>query len=390
MPFSPTCNTVLSNFEAGQNYQMVDDPSIFVTFPVVSMDNTALVAWTTTPWTLPSNMAVAVNPELEYSVIQDEKTGNKFIFAECLRKQVTKQTGMKKHKVLEKMKGKDLEGLEYEPLFAEYYPEMKEKGCFRVMAENFVTAVDGTGVVHCAPGFGEEDFNVCNRRGMIDGGNPPCPVDDSGRLTAPVKDFEGIYFKDADALICDNLKQRKRLLFKGICSHSYPLCWRSDKPLMYRTIQSWFIRVTDIKQELLDNNDKARWVPKNVQTGRFHNWLSDARDWCFSRNRYWGNPIPMWISDDGEEVICVGSIEELSRLSGVTGITDLHRECIDHITIPSKEGRGDLKRIPEVFDCWFESGSMPFAQFHYLFEENLQESMNAEFDKSVGMPEAEF
>ena len=171
------------------------------------------------------------------------------------------------------------------------------------MAEEFVTATDGTGVVHCAPGFGEDDFNSCNKRRVIDPSNPPCPVDDNGRLVDPVVDFDGQYFKDADKNIKKNLKERGRLIYESTYKHSYPFCWRSETPLMYKAVQSWFIKVTDIKDNLVENNLKARWVPENIQTGRFHNWLADARDWCFSRNRLWGNPIPLWVSDDGEEVV---------------------------------------------------------------------------------------
>ena len=189
----------------------------------------------------------------------------------------------------------------------------------------------------------------------------------------PVTDYNGQYFKDADKNIKKDLKERGRLLYESTYKHSYPFCWRSETPLMYKAVQSWFIKVTDIKDNLVENNMKARWVPENIQTGRFHNWLADARDWCFSRNRLWGNPIPLWVSEDGEEVVCVGSIQELQELSGCGDIEDLHRDYIDHITIPSKQGKGDLKRIEEVFDCWFESGSMPFSQVHYPFEQTEEE-----------------
>lgn len=193
------------------------------------------------------------------------------------------------------------------------------------------------------------------------------PMDDDGRFLSSVSDYAGQYFKDADPQIMKDLKERGRLVASGTIVHSYPFCWRSQSPLMYRAIDTWFIRVTDLKADLLKNNEAPRWVPDFVREKRFKNWLADARDWCFSRNRYWGNPIPLWMSDDGEEVVCVGSIAELRELSGCSEITDLHREHVDKITIPSKMGKGVLKRIPEVFDCWFESGSMPFAQSHYPF-----------------------
>lgn len=199
------------------------------------------------------------------------------------------------------------------------------------------------------------------------------PVDDDGKFVDVVSDFKGMYIKDADEHIIKNLKGRQRLISSSTLVHSYPFCWRSDTPLIYRAVNPWFIRVTDIKDDLLKNNEDPRWVPAFVQEKRFKNWLQDARDWCFSRSRYWGNPIPIWTSDDGEEVVCIGSVKELQELTGCGEVKDLHREHIDHLTIPSKQGKGVLKRIPEVFDCWFESGSMPFAQSHYPFSVSEEE-----------------
>jgi len=369
MPFSTACNTVLSNFEAGQNYKDIADPAIIVTFPLVENPEVSLVAWTTTPWTLPSNLALAVNPTFDYVYIQNEENGRTFVLAECRLKEVLKLLRIKKHKVLNKVKGEALQGKQYTPLF-EYFGHMREKGCFTVLAAPFVTSDTGTGVVHCAPGFGEEDYKACTAKGLIDPGSPPCPVDDNGFLQDPVSDFKGLYIKDADKKIIEMLKANQRLVSNETAKHSYPFCWRSQTPLIYRAFNTWFIKVTEIKEELLENNMKAKWVPPFVQEKRFHNWLRDARDWCFSRNRYWGNPIPLWVSDDHQEVVCVGSIKELQELSGCGEIKDLHRESIDHIQIPSKQGKGMLKRIPEVFDCWFESGSMPYAQCHYPFSTN--------------------
>mmetsp|Transcript_8452 Transcript_8452/g.14175 ORF Transcript_8452/g.14175 Transcript_8452/m.14175 type:complete len:487 (+) Transcript_8452:1128-2588(+) len=252
---------------------------------------------------------------------------------------------------------------------------MSEQKCFRVVAGKFVTSDAGTGIVHCAPGFGEDDYAVCVENGLVEPGQVPMPMDDDGRFTAKIADFQNLPFKEADPLITKNLKDRGRLVSTGTIVHSYPFCWRSQTPLMYRAVDTWFIRVTDIKQDLLKNNEDPTWVPQFVQEKRFKNWLEGARDWCFSRNRYWGNPIPLWVSDDMEEVVCVGSIQELRELSGCGDITDLHRENVDQITIPSKMGKGVLRRIPEVFDCWFESGSMPFAQSHYPFSISDEEFM---------------
>mmetsp|Transcript_5114 Transcript_5114/g.7794 ORF Transcript_5114/g.7794 Transcript_5114/m.7794 type:complete len:894 (+) Transcript_5114:445-3126(+) len=374
MPFSAACNTVLSNFEAGSNYKDAKDPSIYITFPLLEDPETSLLAWTTTPWTLPSNLACAVNPEFTYVKIQDTENNKKFIFAECRLKDVLKQTKIKNHKVLEKIPGKDLVGKQYTPLFT-YFENMREQKCFSVVDGTFVTKDSGTGVVHCAPGFGEEDYNVCVAKGLVQPGKVVMPMDDDGKFLPSVKEWAGVYFKDADPEIIKNLKDRGRLVAQGTIVHSYPYCWRSQTPLMYRAIDTWFIKVTDIKDQIIKKNEDPTWVPSFVQEKRFKNWLEGARDWCFSRNRYWGNPIPIWASDDMQEIVCIGSIKELQELSGCGEITDLHRESIDHITIPSKMGKGNLKRIPEVFDCWFESGSMPFAQSHYPFSVSDEEFM---------------
>ena len=222
--------------------------------------------------------------------------------------------------------------------------------------------------MHCAPGFGEDDYRVGIANGIVKiGGKVPCPIDLNGNFTSQVPDFVGRYVKDCDNDIMNRLKAEGRLVQKASIKHSYPFCWRSDTPLIYRAIDSWFVSVTKIKDQLLKNNEGTYWVPAFVKEKRFHNWLRDARDWNISRNRYWGLPLPIWISDDGEEMVVIGSIKELEEATGEK-VTDLHRDSIDHLLIPSKQGKGMLHRVPEVFDCWFESGSMPYAQQHYPFE----------------------
>jgi len=384
MPYSCACNTVLSNFEAGSNYKDINDPSVIITLPLVSNPKRKLLAWTTTPWTLPSNLFLAVNPKMDYVLIRvDQDDERQYILAEALLKDVAQKLKIEgKYEVLEKYKGEDLSGIEYEPLFTEFFDKYHSRGCFRVYTADYVSSADGTGIVHNAPGFGEDDYAVGVKYNLVDPDKPLCPVDEDGAFTNEFPLCAGKYFKDADHVIIDNLKSRHRLLYHGSIVHKYPLCPRTDTPLMYRAIPSWFIRVEDLKEDLLQNNKKANWVPKYVQEKRFHNWLADARDWCFSRNRCWGNPVPIWISDDLEEMVCVGSLEELKQLTGVNDIKDLHREYIDHLTIPSKQGKGNLRRIEEVFDCWFESGSMPYAQIHYPFdvsEEKFQQIFPADF-----------
>ncbi|KAJ3071916.1 isoleucine--tRNA ligase [Podochytrium sp. JEL0797] len=367
MPYSTACTTPMSNFEANQNYKDVTDPSVVVSFPLRSDPNVAFLAWTSTPWTLPSNLAICVNPNFEYAKIQDGETGAIWILLLSRLEMLYKDPKKAKYTVLEKMMGSSLKGMEYVPLY-DYFIERQGQGSFIVMADTYVTDDSGTGIVHCAPAFGEDDYRVCIDHKVVTGEEVPCPVDASGLFTSAVTDYAGMYVKDADKPIQKDLKARNRLIRQSQFTHSYPFCWRSDTPLIYKAVPSWFVRVANIRDKLLKNNAQTLWVPESVKEKRFTNWLANARDWNISRNRYWGTPIPLWISDDKLEIVAVGSVEELERLTGKTGITDLHRDSIDHLEIPSKEGRGMLKRTTEVLDCWFESGSMPFAQQHYPFE----------------------
>nr|CAB3255140.1 isoleucine--tRNA ligase, cytoplasmic [Phallusia mammillata] len=378
MPFSTGCNTPLSNFESNQNYKDTVDPAVIINFPLDEDPNAMMIAWTTTPWTLPSNLGLCVNPKMLYVKVKDVTTGNIYILMEA--RLVALYKNEKEYDILEKFLGETLLGKTYKPLFP-YFAHMKETGAFRILCDGYVTSDSGTGVVHQAPFFGADDYRVCLAAGVFEKDSTPvCPVDASGKFTEEVTDFVGQYVKDADKNICKHLKQEGRLVHQSTTKHNYPFCWRSETPLIYKAVPSWFVRVEQITDKLLENNAKSYWVPEAVKEKRFANWLRDAHDWAISRNRYWGTPIPLWVSDDYEEVVCIGSIDELAELSGIR-ITDLHRESVDHITIPSRMGKGVLRRVSEVFDCWFESGSMPYSQMHYPFENKkaFEEGFPADF-----------
>lgn len=359
VPYCPRCGTPLSSHEVAQGYKDVKERSAMVKFKAKDEDNTYFLAWTTTPWTLPSNLGLVVNPEVDYVKVSYE--GQNLIMAEALVDTVfANKEG--EHPVLERFKGKALEYREYEPLYPYAEGKIKKKA-FYVMCDGYVTTSDGTGIVHTAPAFGEDDARVCRAYDM-----PFVQfVDAKGNMTEDT-DWPGTFVKDADPLILDDLKAAGKLFKAPKFEHSYPHCWRCDTPLIYYARESWFIKMTAVKEQLIANNNTINWIPDAIGKGRFGEWLEHVQDWGISRNRYWGTPLNVWECSCGHQH-SIGSIAELKSMSdNCPDDIELHRPYIDAVTIKCPECGGEMKRVPEVIDCWFDSGSMPFAQWHYPFE----------------------
>ena len=374
VPYCPRCGTALSSHEVAQGYKDVKQKTAFVKFKVKGEENTYILAWTTTPWTLPSNVALCMNPQYDYVRVQMNESKEEYILAEGLLSAVLGTAEGKENEngervggyaVVEKKKGCEYEGLEYEPL----YPYGKDKFKFRekayyVVNDEYVTLTDGTGVVHIAPAFGEDDYRVGRKYDL-----PVVQlIDEEGKFPSDCGFLTGKSGKEADDCVIADLKNRGLLLKTAEIVHSYPFCWRCDTPLIYYARSSWFIKVTAVKDKLIEANRSVNWIPETIKEGRMGNFLENVIDWGLSRDRYWGTPLPVWVCEDCGEITVIGSKAELKEKCGVTGDVELHRPYLDTLTCKCGKCGGVMKRTPEVIDCWFDSGSMPFAQYHYPFE----------------------
>ncbi len=362
VPYCPRCGTALSSHEVAQGYKDVKQLTAFVKFAVKNAKNTYILAWTTTPWTLPSNVALCMNPNFDYVMVEMEESGEKYILAEGLLKSVLGEEG---YAVLSTKKGSEYEYTEYEPL----YPFGKEKFNYRekshfVTCDNYVTLSDGTGVVHIAPAFGEDDYKVGKKYDL-----PVVQlITEEGKFPVGCGEFTGVGAQAADPLVVKDLKGRGLLLKTMEFMHNYPFCWRCDTPLIYYARSSWFIKVTAIKDRLIAANRSVNWMPETIKEGRMGNFLENVIDWGLSRDRYWGTPLPVWVCEECDEIDVIGSREELVQKCGAPKDIELHRPYLDNLTCKCQKCGGKMSRTPEVIDCWFDSGSMPFAQYHYPFE----------------------
>jgi isoleucyl-tRNA synthetase len=362
VPFCTRCQTNLSNFEARMDdaTRPRQDPAVTLRFRGAERSEAFLV-WTTTPWTLPSNVALAVGPDLVYAAYENQS--ERVWLAEAAAARYEKE--LAGYQLVERKLGRELAGQRYQPLFS-YFADTAN--AFRVVTADFVSAEDGTGIVHLAPAFGEDDERICRAEEI----NGPNPVGDDGTFDGQVTDFAGAHVFDANARVLAWLKERGFTFRRETFEHNYPHCWRCDSPLIYRAIKTWFVKVTAFKSRLLDLNQHIRWMPEHIRDGRFGHWLENARDWAISRNRFWGAPIPVWKCDRCDAMEVIGGRQELEAKSG-TPVTDWHRPAIDAVSYPCiKACGGQMRRVPEVLDCWFESGAMPYAQVHYPFERRAE------------------
>ncbi|HAF47961.1 MAG TPA: isoleucine--tRNA ligase, partial [Anaerolineaceae bacterium] len=374
VPYCPRCGTPLSDHEVAQGYAQATDPSIFVRMPLVEEENTSLLVWTTTPWTLPGNVAVAAHPDIEYvKVALGEGANREFlILAKPLLEKVLAD---QPYEIVKTFKGKQLKGKHYRPLFT--FMPIEKDAHFIVLAD-FVTTEDGTGLVHLAPAFGADDMQMSLEYDL------PIlmTVNESGRFINDVRPWAGMWVKDADPLIIDDLAQRGLMFKVGTYEHTYPFCWRCDTPLLYYARSTWYIRTSALKDRLVALNENINWYPEYIKNGRFGNWLENNIDWALGRERYWGTPLPVWECDTCHHQLCVGSVAELEELTGRDlSDLDLHRPYVDNVHLVCPECNGRMSRVPELIDVWFDSGSMPVAQWHYPFEniDTFKEQFPADF-----------